>query len=230
MVNIRKAQSEREKQYFLQAHAPNIVRISGDMEGHLDRYESDDRSRLNILKTQRLQIEPNEALLKKLLKKKRALMKGKGKDRKKVNLKDELAKINRELKIMRQGQFRRNPEDPIRVYAGPGAVVPVPAGVVAPAGAVAPHAGGAVGGGAVVPPVAHAAVGAPAIPPVHPALVADIGAIRGEMARVRQDIAAIPPGETPAERQQRINRDQQRYDDLVDRLDAALDDIDAVTI
>ena len=234
MVNIRKAQSEREQQYFLQAHAPNIVKISGDIPGHLDRYEDADRSRIRILQTQRLQIEPNEALLKKLLKKKKALMKGKGKDRKRVNLKDELAKINRELKIMRQGQFRRNPEDPVRVYQ-PGAVVPVPAGVVAPAGAVAPHAGGAVGGvggggavGAAVPPVAHAAVGAAAIPAVHPGLVADIGAIRGEMARVRQDIAAIPPGETPAERQQRINRDQQRYDGLVDRLDAALDDIDAV--
>lgn len=234
MVNIRKAQSEREKQYFLQAHAPNIVKLSGDIPGHLDRYEDADRSRIRILQTQRLQIEPNEALLKKLLKKKKALMKGKGKDRKKVNLKDELAKINRELKIMRQGQFRRNPEDPVRLYQ-PGAVVPVPAGVVAPAGAVAPHAGAVVGGvggggavGAAVPPVAHAAVGAAAIPPVHPGLVADIGAIRGEMARVRQDIAAIPPGETAAERQQRINRDQQRYDGLVDRLDAALDDIDAV--
>ena len=229
MVNIRKAQSEREKQYFLQAHAPNIVRISGDMEGHLDRYENADRSRINLLQTQRLQIEPNEALLKKLLKKKRALLKGKGKDRKKVNLKDELAKINRELKIMRQGQYRRNPEDPIRIYQ-PGAVVPVPVGAAAPAAAAAhaPHAGGAVGGGVVVPPVAHAAVGAAAIPPVHPGLVADIGAIRGEMARVRQDIAAIPPGETPAQRQQRINRDQQRYDGLVDRLDAALDDIDVV--
>ena len=234
MVNIRKAQSEREKQYFLQAHAPNIVKLSGDIPGHLDRYEDADRSRIRILQTQRLQIEPNEALLKKLLKKKRALMKGKGKDRKRVNLKDELAKINRELKIMRQGQFRRNPEDPVRLYQ-PGAVVPVPAGVVAPAGAVAPHAGAVVGGvggggavGAAVPPVAHAAVGAAAIPPVHPGLVADIGAIRGEMARVRQDIAAIPPGETAAERQQRINRDQQRYDGLVDRLDAALDDIDGV--
>jgi len=234
MVNIRKAQSEREKQYFLQAHAPNIVRISGDIEGHLDRYDNADRSRLNLLKTQRLQIEPNEALLKKLLKKKKALLKGKG--RKKVNLKDELAKINRELKIMRQGQFRRNPEDPIRIYQ-PGAVVPVPAGAAAPAAAAghAPHAGGAVGGvggggavGAPVPPVAHAAVGAAAIPPVHPGLVADIGAIRGEMARVRQDIAAIPPGETPAERQRRINRDQQRYDDLVNRLDAAMDDINVV--
>ena len=234
MVNIRKAQSEREKQYFLQAHAPNIVRISGDMEGHLDRYESADRSRINILKTQRLQIEPNEALLKKLLKKKRALLKGKG--RKKVNLKDELVKINRELKIMRQGQFRRNPEDPVRIYQ-PGAVVPVPVGAGAPAGHAghAPHAGAVVGGvggggavGAPVPPVAHAAVGAAAIPPVHPGLVADIGAIRGEMARVRQDIAAIPPGETPAERQRRINRDQQRYDDLVNRLDAAMDDINVV--
>jgi len=236
MTNIRKAQSEREKQYFLQAHAPNIVRISGDMEGHLDRYESADRSRINILQTQRLQIEPNEALLKKLLKKKRALLKGKGKDRKKVNLKDELAKINRELKIMRQGQFRRNPEDPVRLYQ-PGAVVPVPVGAAPPAAVAghAPHAGAVVGGvggggavGAAVPPVAHAAVGAPAIPAVHPGLVADIGAIRGEMARVRQDIAAIPPGETPAQRQQRINRDQQRYDDLVNRLDAATDDINVV--
>jgi len=228
MVNIRKAQSEREKQYFLQAHAPNIVKISGDMAGHLDRYEDADRSRIRILQTQRLQIEPNEALLKKLLKKKRALLKGKG--RKKVNLKDELAKINKELKLMRQGQYRRNPEDPLRVYQGPGAVVPVPVGAAPPAAAAghAPHAGGAVGGGAVVPPVAHAAVGAAAIPPVHPGLVADIGAIRGEMARVRQDIAAIPPGETDAQRQQRINRDQQRYDDLVNRLDAAMDDIDVV--
>ena len=227
MVNIRKAQSEREKQYFLQAHAPNIVKISGDMEGHLDRYESADRSRINILRTQRLQIEPNEALLKKLLKKKRDLLKGKGKGRKRVNLKDELAKINKELKIMRQGQFRRRDEDPVRLYVAPAA----PAGAAVPAGAAAhaPHAPAAVvGGGGGGGPVAHAAVGAAAIPAVHPGLVADIGAIRGEMARVRQDIAAIPPGETDAQRQQRINRDQQRYDGLVDRLDVALDDIDVV--
>jgi len=205
MVNIKKAQSEREKQYYMQSHAPSIVKISSDIMGHLQRYEDADTSRRRILRAQRLKVEPNEALMKQLLKKKKQLQKGK-----KTNLKGELAQISKELKKMRLGEYRRRDEDPVRmmpapVYAAPAAGAPV-----------------AVGGAA---PVAPAAVGAAAAPAIPPAVIADIGAIRGEMRQIRADLGALPPGEDPAERRARINRDQERYDVLIERLEEHREDI-----
>lgn len=219
MVNIKKAQNEREKQYFMQSHAPNIVTISSDMTGHMDRYEDADTSRRRILMAQRLKVKPSETLMKQLLKKKKQLRKGK-----KTNLKGELAQINKELKKMRLGEYRRRDEDPVRVMGVPvaGAVAPVPVAVapvpgappVPPAPFIVPPV--VVGGGG---PAVPGAVGAAAAPAIPPALIADLGAIRGEMRQIRADLGQIPPGETEAQRQRRINRDQERYDLLMAALE-----------
>jgi len=207
--NIFDAKKEREKQYFAQTRASHLIKNYPNLAAHLTRYQDPERERLNLLKLQRLQFKPTDAIVKKAKKKARKVKRTK-------NLKGELASNLRLQRRFERGERRDAPEREPRVlgqHALAGAVAAGVAGGIAGAGV--PPAGPAAAV-PVVPPVVVPPVAVPPVAAVDPR----VDALRAQMDQARAEILRLGrvPGIDPAELDARVGLIDARADAIAGQL------------